>query len=155
MMGRSLRTRLDFLRPNLDSKGLSQQAQQKQYHDNHSRSRSFAVGDKVLAENFRSGPKWVPGTIVDCLSSVSYQVRVHEGMIWRRHVDHLLHSAQKEENFPSDPPNTTSSDDFTMLPDVSSSDSSEADTVAPSQLTTTERRYPQSIRRPPQRYIND
>ena len=154
MMGRSLRTRLDFLRPNLDSKVLSQQAQQKQYHDNHSRSRSFAVGDKILAKNFRSGPKWVPGTIVDCLSSVSYQVRVHEGMIWRRHVDHLLHSAQNEENFPSDPPNTTSSDDFTMLPDVSLSDSSEADTVAPSQFTT-ERRYPQRIRRPPQRYIND
>ena len=37
-----------------------------------------------------------------------------------------------------DPPNTTSSDDFTMLPDVSSSNSSEADTAAPSQLTTTQ-----------------
>ena len=36
MMKRSLRTRLDFLRLNLDSKDLSKQAQQKQYHNNHS-----------------------------------------------------------------------------------------------------------------------
>ena len=70
-------------------------------------------------------------------------------------MDHLVHSAQNEENFPSDPPNTTSSDDVTMLPDVSSFNSSEADTVAPSQLTTTEQHYPQCIRRPPQGYIND
>ena len=27
--------------------------------------------------------------IVDCLSSVFYQVKVVDGMLWRRHVDHL------------------------------------------------------------------
>ena len=52
MMGRFLCTRLDFLRPNLDSKVLSQQAQQKQYHDSHSRSCSFAVGDRYWLRIF-------------------------------------------------------------------------------------------------------
>ena len=75
-MGRALRTRLDFIRPNLDSQVLKQQAEQKQYHDNHSRVRMFAIGDKVIAKNFQAGPKWVQGTIVVCLSSVSYQVKV-------------------------------------------------------------------------------
>ena len=83
MMGRALRTRLDFLRPNLDSQVLRQQAQQKQYHDSHCRPRTLAVGDKVLAKNFRAGSKWVPGTVVDYLSPMSYQVKVHDGMIWR------------------------------------------------------------------------
>ena len=37
MMGRALHTRLNLLRPNVESQVLKQQASQKQYHDNHSR----------------------------------------------------------------------------------------------------------------------
>ena len=146
LMGRSLRTRLDCLRPNLGSQVLTQQAQQKQYHDSHSRVCTFAVGDKVLARNFRPGSKWIPGTVTDCLSPTSYQVKVHEGMIWRRHIDHLQHIAQDEENCLGD-----TSDDFTMLPDVST----EAKAVTHPQFSDTEnntRRYPQRVRRPPLRY---
>ena len=149
MMERALRTRLGFLRPNLDSQVLRQQAQQQQYHDSHCRPRTFAVGDKVLAKNFRPGSKWVPGTVVDCLSPMSYQVKVHNGMIWRRHVDHLQHIVQSEEDRSSD----TSTDDYTMLPDVSTEPSE--GTASQSQSTSIEnnsRHYPQRIRRPPQRY---
>ena len=64
-------------------------------------------------------------------------------------MDHLQHSTENQENLPSDPSNTTSSDDFTILPDVSSSNPSEADTATPSQLASTERCYLQHIRRPP------
>ena len=59
---------------------LKQQASQKQYHDNHCRVRVFTVGDKVLAKNFRAGPKQVQGNIVDCQNSVTYQVKVFHNM---------------------------------------------------------------------------
>ena len=48
MIGRALHIRLDFIRPNLDSQVLKQQAEQKQYHDNHVRVCMFAIGDKVI-----------------------------------------------------------------------------------------------------------
>ena len=118
MMGRALRTRLDFIRPNLDSQLLKQQAEQKQYHNNHSRVCMFAIGDKVIAKNFQAGPKWVQGTIVDCLSSVSYQVKVFDGMLWRRHVDHLQHVTEQEPEVPSD-----TSDELIVLPDTTTSES--------------------------------
>ena len=47
LMGHSLRTRLDLLRPNLQRKVLSEQAKQKQSHDKHSKDRQFKEGDTV------------------------------------------------------------------------------------------------------------
>ena len=107
------------------------------------------MGDKVLATNFRPGSKWVPRTVVDYLSPMSYQVKVHDGMIWRRHVDHLQHIVQGEEDHSSN----TLTKDYMMLPDVSTEPSE--GTASQSQSTSTEnnsRCYSQRIRRPPQRY---
>ena len=150
MMGRALCTRLDFIRPNLDSQ--VQQAEQKQYHDNHSRVRIFAIGDKVIAKNFQAGPKWVQGTIVDCLSSASYQVKVFDGMLWRRHVDHLQHVTEQEPEVSSD-----TSDELIVLPDTITSESLGVDnpdqpTQPQSDTSDNVRQYPQRVRHPPQRY---
>ena len=104
------------------------------------------MGDKVLAKNFRPGSKWVPGTVVDYLSPMSYQVKVRDGMIWRRHVDYLQHIVQGEEDLSSDTP----TEDYTMLPDVSTE--SVEGTASQSQSTSTEnysQRYPQRIIRSP------
>ena len=65
MLKRSLRTRLDLLKPNQESNVLNQQANQKYNHDSHSRSRIFIVGQNVMVRSYRnSDPKWIPGIIL-------------------------------------------------------------------------------------------
>ena len=65
--------------------------------------------------------------IVDCLSSVLYQEKVLDGMLWRRHVDHLQHVTEHEPEVPSDTSNSESSDELTVLPDTTTSEPSVVD----------------------------
>ena len=51
--------------------------------------RTFIVGDKVLARNYSTGDKWIPGEIVEMTGPVSYKVRIPGGLL-RRHIDQLL-----------------------------------------------------------------
>jgi len=41
-----------------------------------------------MARNFRDGPKWLPGKVLERTGPVSYKVVVN-GLIWRCHVDQL------------------------------------------------------------------
>ena len=93
---RSLRTRLDLMRPSLRSRVEAQQALQKNQHDRHTKDRLFDVGQSVLARNLRAGPKWIPGVMVEKTGPVSYKVQVSD-QIWRRHCDQLL-----DQDFPTD-----------------------------------------------------
>ena len=86
---RQLRTRLDLLKPDYGDKALGKQADQKNYHDLHSRDRQFSVGQKVMARNFLQGLTWVPGVVTEVCGPVSYMVRVQPNIVWRRHVDHI------------------------------------------------------------------
>ena len=73
LMGRPLRIRLDLLRPNLGRKVLSEQAKQKQSHDEHSKDHQFKEGDAVWIRDFRSSAnKWEPGILVQRVGPVSY-----------------------------------------------------------------------------------
>lgn len=54
---RRLHTHLDLLHPMNQTKVNAQQADQKRYHDQHSRHRQFDVGQSVLSENLR-GEAW-------------------------------------------------------------------------------------------------
>ncbi len=46
-----------------------------------------------MVRNFRSGLKWLPGTVVERTGPLSYRVQGAGDRIWRsRHVDHLLQS---------------------------------------------------------------
>ena len=71
---RSLRTRLDLLRPSLERKVTAKQAEQKQYHDVHSKAREFEAGQTVLVRNLLGEPKWVNGTVIEQTGPVSYKV---------------------------------------------------------------------------------
>ena len=53
-MGRSLRTRLDLLRPSHETQVLDQQAHQKLNHDKNCKEQQFTKGELVLAKNFSS-----------------------------------------------------------------------------------------------------
>ena len=86
---RELRTRFNLLRPDREAEVARKQAQQKAGHDRHSAARQFAVGDLVMARNFRSDPDWVPATVVARLGPLSYLLESADKQLWRKHVDHV------------------------------------------------------------------
>jgi len=90
---RTVRTRLDLLHPEIAETVRQKQTEQKHGHDKHSRVRNFNVGQRVSVRNYRSGPKWITGTITDQLGPLSYQVQVFGDRSWRRHVDQILDAA--------------------------------------------------------------
>ena len=56
-MKRSLCTRLDLLRPSIQKRVQERQADQKHYHDAHSKHCEFDIGQSVLVRNLRDGAK--------------------------------------------------------------------------------------------------
>ena len=89
-MNRQLRTRSDLLRPNIGAPVANKQADQKVPRDQHSRDREFMIGQRVMVCNLRSGPTWIPGTIVGRSSPLSYVVQAKGGeQTWKRHVEYL------------------------------------------------------------------
>ena len=114
-LGRSLRTQLDLMHPDVGQRVRSKQAKQKQHHDQHAHHREFQVGQRVMTRNYRSGPDWIPGTITAIKGPVTFTVCVDNGQLWKRHVDQLKSlsamSPQTEFAHSSD-----SDTDFNMIP---------------------------------------
>ena len=143
MMGRRPRSRLDLLIPNLATKMQHKQQSQKHYHDKRSRQRIFEVGDRVNVKNFPTGDNWLQGTIVKVSGPLSFQVKLQDGRIVRRHVDHII---QRSPQMPDKP-----NDDWISMPDIPES-------TLTKQSATTSITTPPSLRRstrvsvPPKRY---
>ncbi len=99
---RKVRTRFDLLYPDLKSRIVSKQEDQKRQHDRHSRVRNLLPGEAVMVRDFRHKNEWIPGIIVNKIGPVSYSIRTNCGTVVRRHVDHVtkrcsdsaLHSKQ-------------------------------------------------------------
>ena len=89
MLGRELRTRLDLVMPEVAERVHTKQTQQKEYHDRHSQAWKLDVNQSVRARRFREGPQWVAVVVQDRLGPVSYLIRLDDGSLWRRHIDHL------------------------------------------------------------------
>ena len=88
LMGRRLRSALDLLHPDT-ARVMRQQLRQKAGHDNTKPARSFLLGERVYAHDFRDrSPKWIPGEISKITGPLSYEVKTLFGVL-RRHVDHL------------------------------------------------------------------
>lgn len=98
LMSRRLRSTLDLLLPDIKAKVCKKQAKQKEYHDAHSKWRSFSPGADVYVRNYSHGPTWVPAIIVGSTGPVSYTVQMGDGRVVRRHVDQVRkrHVIQKE-----------------------------------------------------------
>ena len=84
LMGRKLRTRLHLLHPDCSTKVRLEQALQKQHADKHRHGHVFLLGQRVFAQNYGPGPRWVAGVIVGVRGGVNYEVRVND-CVWRRH----------------------------------------------------------------------
>ena len=95
-LNRELHTRLDLLHPSLAIRVGQKQEQQKKYHDTGTKVRQFKLDTPMLAENFRSGQKWLPGKILKCLGPLTYRVKVGQ-FVWKRHMDQLLPSHIQEQ----------------------------------------------------------
>ena len=140
LLGRRPRCRLDLVKPNILHRVESKQLSQKLNHDTTANVRSFQIDDPVLVKNFNStGKKWLRGHIIKSVGPLSYLIKLNDGRIFRRHVDHL------RKCFISQDQNPVVSD---SIPDFS-------DVSFPDQVTqndTDQRRYPQRDRHPPDRY---
>ena len=79
--GRSLRSHLDLLRPDVAAKVHTAQSRQKMQHDQHSQMRQVEVGNVVNVRNYSRGPKWIPGTIIQETGPVSSKIEL-EDELW-------------------------------------------------------------------------
>nr|XP_029733377.1 uncharacterized protein LOC115269109 [Aedes albopictus] len=107
MLGRPMRTTLDLLRP----------SPKPDFQPQLSGKRSFSAGSKVFAKVYSSNEnwKWMPGTILEAIGSVSYNVlldcQVGRRKVLRSHVDQLR--SRMEEAVPVEPaPLSILIDDF-------------------------------------------
>ena len=146
----------------------SKQADQKAYHDVHSRARQFSVGQSVMVRNFRDGPHWVPGIIVKILRPLSYDIRVRGGQTWKRHLDHIRDGPSVQSSDPEIEANGPSQEDvYFPLPssrteaesqvtanqstarDSPSQSGNDSNASPPGGPSETVRRYPCRDRQPP------
>ena len=88
LMNRKLRTKLDFVKPEIRERVGNRQRKFKQYHDLHAKGRTFMEGDAVMTKSFPSG-RWKCGEITQQTGPVSYKVAFLDGVTARRHVDHI------------------------------------------------------------------
>lgn len=89
MWGRTLRSKLDLLRPDAELRAKQAANQQKLTHDAHSALRQFSVHDKVYVGNYGRGPVWLPGTVVGLQGTVMYRVVLVDKRECVRHIDQL------------------------------------------------------------------
>ena len=92
LIGRCLRSHLDQLLPDLTSHVQDKQQFQKDRYDQHTKPRHFLPDEAVFARNFGQGDKWLPGIIIKAQGPRTYNVKLSDNRIIRRHVttsDHV------------------------------------------------------------------
>ncbi len=57
--------------------------------DKNTREKRFNQEKQVWVRNYRGEKRWTPGIVVKQKGPVSYEVKVAEGLVWRRHADQL------------------------------------------------------------------
>ena len=96
LMGRRIRTHLDLLYPTNHQKARNQKEKQFALNQKHI---YLNTGERVMARNFGSGNKWLPGKIVSKEGRNVVNIELNDGRIWRRHIDHVIVSkTQEKEN---------------------------------------------------------
>ena len=163
---------MDLLRPDsqVQTRVSEKQGSQKLDHDRRSVQREYRVGETIMARNYRDGPKWMEGVVVERKGPLSYVVQVNHGMLWRRHIDQLRNGPstvqqtdsdvevptgpETEEREEESTPETENGGVYSESPDNGASHAeNNAETAdEPETVDTTVRRYPSRVRQPPQRY---
>ena len=88
LMGRRLRSKLDLMLPDFQSKMESKEWKQMEVQK---KVRQFSESSPVLVRSYGTPEKWSPGQVVSKLGNMHYQVQA-KGSLVKRHVDQLLSS---------------------------------------------------------------
>ena len=120
----------------------------------------YLTDEKVMAKNYRNGPKWLPGIIVEQLGTLTFLVQIENGMFWMRHMDQLRGRGYSSK----DKTESKTAYAYTKSNDENLNESPEASNGAVSDTTTeaiqnetgssatssviSTRRYPDRVRRP-------
>ena len=163
---RRLRTQFDLLKPSTKTTVETRQATQKTNHDCHSQLRTFATGTAVMIKDFRHAHQWIPGTIVQNLGPLTYQVDIGDEQLVKCHIDHIV-----QRQVPSTETTTTSDcTDVTLIennqyypaPDPPHHPPAVVNSPPPYpphqppivvNLPPPQPRYPQRVRKPPDRLM--
>ena len=90
LMKRRLRSRFWLLFPDLKERVEKRQKKQKETRDNSKAVRKFQEGDSVFVESSsRSEPRWITAMVVQVSGPLSYEVKLEDGTMVKRHVDHV------------------------------------------------------------------
>ena len=89
LLGRRPRSHLDLMHPDIGQRVHQRQQKQVESHNVHAKDRTLRVGDTVYVMNFTGKTKWLHGVIVEQTGPVSFRVRLDDGRVLRRHVDHV------------------------------------------------------------------
>ena len=136
-LNRTLRTRFSLLYPNTEQHVTAVQADQVLQHDQHAKTRNFQIDQQVMVRNLRpSGPKWTLGKIIKQTGPLSYIGKVHSGLEWKCHVDHI------RDYQPAITGTESNNDDY----DLPGTESNE-------QTDPSSHRYPTRTRVPPDRFM--
>ncbi|KAL1436365.1 hypothetical protein MTO96_049725 [Rhipicephalus appendiculatus] len=116
----------------------------------------FQVNENVLVRNFRSGPRWLNATILQRTGPVSYEVKVQtpKGFCtWRRHKDHLLRAPTTTTASPVAVEEETENC-YPAFADRLPAAAAVCENTAASMVSENSptRRYPQRIRKQPDRF---
>ena len=153
LMGRTLRSRLHLLKPNLSQNVENKQEQQKLSHDKRAVERTFVDGERVFARNYsKIGKKWLPGIAIS-VAQRSVKVKLTNGLVIHRHFDQVhkrtINDPPAESAPESDPEAYTyisvNSDEPVVSESMSSSEAPVVEQLPHNQ------RYPLRIRKAPDR----
>ena len=134
MFGRIIKSKVDLVKPDLTTRVENNQYKQKDFHDQHSHSRKFLIGEGIMYRNFNGDPKWKSGRITKYLGSLSFLIQGDDGTNMRRHIDHIIKRKQESIVLP---------DDLTPFPITRRTTEETRNTRSP---------YPTRFRRPPNWY---
>ena len=148
---RKLRTRFDLMIPNIREHVTAKQADQKLQHDRQIRPCSLFPGSLVMIRDYNGPSKWIPGVVIRKLGPVTYDVETTRGRTVKRHIDQirLRNNTMEATEVPS-----VTQEDSSVL---DNHQYSSVDDNTPTQVSQTntepERRYPQRMRHPPDRFV--
>ena len=146
-----LRTRLSNVKPGVDERVQKKQERQKKNYDCKAKDRYFKVGDKVYVKNYRPRPTWVAGEILKKQGSVLFEVKVLNGMAWRRHVNQIRRRTSVHEEPWSDQESEENSQSLLGFPiDVPANVPLQSPvSVGPTTQGTTTVRHSTRVQQPP------
>ena len=86
LLGRNVKTRLDLIKPD-----VTREVDKKLLQSNISSLKFFVRNQNAWVCNYRRGPKWVRGTVIERTGPVLYRVKVDDHT-WKRQVEQLRDS---------------------------------------------------------------